>query len=143
MFELLNNLKDYNPTKLDKIKSKEETLNDAEKLYKNRSNVIKAFENGVFPFNYGFQKEKPDTSDKALPKWVKVSEKAKRDNLHARPQHSSPINFNESNKLIQGILNGNITHKEALNKMVDIYNNFKKIAELKSFNSNQIKIVNI
>ena len=51
-------------------------------------------------------------------------QKAKRDNLHARPQHSSPINFNESNKLIQDILNGNITHKEALNKMIDIYNNF-------------------
>ena len=31
MFELLNNLKEYNPKKLDKIKSREETLNDAEK----------------------------------------------------------------------------------------------------------------
>ena len=60
MFELLNNLKEYNPTKLDKIRSREETLNDAEKLYKNRSSIIKAFENGVFPFNYGFQKEKSD-----------------------------------------------------------------------------------
>ena len=29
MFVLLNNLKDYNPTNVDKIKSKEETLNDA------------------------------------------------------------------------------------------------------------------
>ena len=56
MLELLNDLKDYNPTRLDKIRSKEETLNDAEKLYKSRSNVIKAFENRVFPFNYGFQK---------------------------------------------------------------------------------------
>ena len=60
MFELLNNLKDYNPTKLDKIKSKEETLNDAEKLYKNRSNVINISV-------YRFPKEKPDTSEKALP----------------------------------------------------------------------------
>ena len=67
MFELLDYLKEYNPTKLDKIKSREETLNDAEKLYKNGSNVIKASENGAFPFNYGFQKEKPDVSDKALP----------------------------------------------------------------------------
>ena len=65
MFELLDYLKEYNPTKLDKIKSREETLNDAEKLYKNRSSVIKAFENGVFPV----------MSDKALPKWVKVSKK--------------------------------------------------------------------
>ena len=92
MCELLDDLKKYNPTKLDNIKSREETLNDAEKLYKNKSNVINAFENGVFRFNYGFQKEKPDISDKALPNWVKVSKKgfdtiknavqnAKRDNL--------------------------------------------------------------
>ena len=52
MFELLDYLKEYNPTKLDKIKSREETLNDAEKLYKNRSSVIKTFANGVFQFNY-------------------------------------------------------------------------------------------
>ena len=75
MFKLLDDLKEYNPTRLDKIKSREETLNDVEKLYKNRSNVIKAFENGVFPFSYGFQKEKPDMSDKALPCWIKVSKK--------------------------------------------------------------------
>ena len=57
MCELLNDLKEYNPTKLHKIKSREETLNDAEKLYKNRYNDIKAFENRVFPFNYGFFKK--------------------------------------------------------------------------------------
>ena len=57
MCELLNDLKEYNPTKLHKIKSREETLNDAEKLYKNRYNVIKAFENRVFPFNCGFLKK--------------------------------------------------------------------------------------
>ena len=107
-FESLDNLKEYNPTRLDKIKSREETLNDAEKLFNNRSNVIKASENKVFPLNYGFQKEKPDMSDKALPNWVKVSKKrfdtiknavqnAKRDNLQARPQHVSPINFEETN----------------------------------------------
>ena len=73
MFKLLDDLKEYNPTRLDKIKSREETLNDAEKLFNNRSNVIKASENKVFPLNYGFQKEKPDMSDKALPNWIKVS----------------------------------------------------------------------
>ena len=64
MFKLLDNLEDYNPTRLDKIKSREETLNGAEKLYNNRSNVIKTFENRVFPFHYGFQKETPDVSEK-------------------------------------------------------------------------------
>ena len=54
-FELLNNFKEYNPTRLDNVKSREKTLNDAEKLYKNRSNVSKAFQNGFFPFNYGLQ----------------------------------------------------------------------------------------
>ena len=75
LFTLPNGLKEYNPTKPDKIKSRKETLNDAEKVYKNKGNVIKAFENGLFPFNFGFQKEKPDMSDKALPNWVKVSKK--------------------------------------------------------------------
>ena len=115
MFELLNNLKEFNPTKLEKIKSREETLNDPEKVYKNRSNVIKAFESRVFPFNYEFQKEKPDMSEKTLPNWVKVSKQrfdtiknavqnAKRNNLQVRPQHASPINFDNSDKLIQDIV---------------------------------------
>ena len=52
---------------------------------------------------------------------------AKRDNLQARPQHASPINFDNSNKLIQNILNGNITHEEALNKMTGIDGNFRRI----------------
>ena len=38
MFTLLDDLKKYNPTRLDKTKSREETLNDEEKLYNNRSN---------------------------------------------------------------------------------------------------------
>ena len=59
-----------------------------------------------------------------------------------RPQHSSPINFDNSNKLIQDIIHANITHEEALNKMADIDNNFKKITELNSFNHNQIKVAN-
>ena len=45
-------------------------------MYNNRDNVIKAFENGVFPFKDGFQKKKgSDMSDKALPDCVKVGKK--------------------------------------------------------------------
>ena len=62
-----------------------------------------------------------------LPKWIKVSKKrfetiknvvqnARINNLQARSQHASPINFDNSNKLIQDIAHGNITHEEALNK---------------------------
>ena len=58
MFILLNDSKENNPTNTKKIKSEKETLINAEKLYNNRDNVIKAFENGVFPFKNGFQKKR-------------------------------------------------------------------------------------
>ena len=68
MLKLLNGLKDYNPTNPDKIKYKEKTLINGKKLYKNRNNVIKAFEEGVFSFKDGFQKKKKSNmSDKVLP----------------------------------------------------------------------------
>ena len=58
IFSLLNDLKEFNLKNLNKIKSKEEILINAEKLYNNRNNVIKTFEDGVFLFNGGFQKKK-------------------------------------------------------------------------------------
>ena len=58
MFSLLNDLKKYDPKSLDKIKSKKEALINGEKLYNNRNNVIKVFEDGVFSFNDGYQKKK-------------------------------------------------------------------------------------
>ena len=78
-------------------------------------------------------------SDKALSNWVKVSKKrfnvikneiqqAKRNNLQARPHHDSPINFDESYKIIQEIVHGNITHKKVLNKMAGIRKNIKRLA---------------
>ena len=66
-----------------------------------------------------------------------------RDNLQARPQRSSPINFDNSNKLIQDIVHGNITHKEALDKMGGIDDNFTNITEQESLNSKQVKVANI
>ena len=67
---------------------------------------------------------------------------ARRNNLQARRQLSSLINFDESNRLIQDIAHDTITHEEALNKMADINNNFTKVTELKSFNQTQIKVAN-
>ena len=76
MFSLLKDLKKYDPKNLDKIKSKKEPLINAEKLYNNRNNVIKVFEDGVFSFNDGFQKKnESDMSDNALPNWVKEDKK--------------------------------------------------------------------
>ena len=65
---------------------------------------------------------------------------AKKNNLQARPQRGSSINFDNLNKLIHNKVHGNISHEEALNKMTDIDNNFTKITELKSLNPNQIKL---
>ena len=74
----LSDLKEYDPTNTNKINSKKEALINSEKLYYNRYIVIKAFENGVFPFKDGFQKKKKRESDmahKALPEWVNVIKK--------------------------------------------------------------------
>ena len=43
MFTLLNKLRNYKPTNLDKRRERKETLNNAEMLYNSRNNVIKAF----------------------------------------------------------------------------------------------------
>ena len=56
-----------NQKNLKKLKSKEEALTIAEKLYNNREKVIKAFENKAFPFSNGFQKKESGMSDKSLP----------------------------------------------------------------------------
>ena len=57
MFEQLENLEKDDPKNLDKRDSRGETLINAKKLYNKRNNVIKAFENGFFPFKDGFQKK--------------------------------------------------------------------------------------
>ena len=92
-----------------------------------------------FRLKMDFQKKKSNMSDKTLSNRVKLSKKifnaikneiqqAKRNNLQARPQHGSPINFDESYKLIQEIVHGNITHEEASNKMAGIRKNIKRLA---------------
>ena len=81
-------------------------------MYNNRDKVIKAFENGFFRFSNGFQKKETGMSDKSLSNWVKVDKKsfdgiknqiqnAKKNNLQARPEHGSPVYFDESYKLIE------------------------------------------
>ena len=65
---LLNKLKNYNPTSLEKIKAKEETLSTAEKLLNNKQEVINAFKIGTFPYIDGSQtkKESEEESDEKL-----------------------------------------------------------------------------
>ena len=70
MLKQLKVLEKYYPKNPDKINSRKETLINAEQLYSNRGDVIKAFENGVFPFRDGFQKKESGISDKALSDWV-------------------------------------------------------------------------
>ena len=71
MVSLLNELRNHKPTNPDKIAAKKIILINAKKLYNNRNNAIKAFENRVFPFKDGFQKKESIMSNKVLPDWVK------------------------------------------------------------------------
>ena len=96
--------------------------------------------------------EQPD--ELKLPKWVKVSKKrfdmiknkvqnAKNNNLQARPNRSSLINFSESNNLLQGIEYSRISHEEALKRIKNIRSDIKKIVDKNSLNSNQVKVLNV
>ena len=76
---LLNKIRKYNPTKLENINAKEETLSAAEKLLNNRQEVIDAFKTGIFPYIDGFQiKEEPEKeleeSKNDLKKFIKYIE---------------------------------------------------------------------
>ena len=64
---LLNKLRTYNPTKLKKVKAKEETISAAEKLLNVRQEVIDVFKAGVFPYVDGFQ-IKEESEEKKLEK---------------------------------------------------------------------------
>ena len=50
MFKQLKDLEGWNPTNLEKINSRKQTLTNAEEFQNSRENLIKAFENGFFPF---------------------------------------------------------------------------------------------
>ena len=152
MFRLPNHLKKYQPKNLKKTKSKEEALTNAE-IYNNRDNVIKAFENRVFPFSDGFQKKESVMSDKSLSDWVKVGKKrfdriknqiqnAKNNNLEAKPERGSPIYFDKSYKVIQDIEHSKITHEETLKIIIGIRNDIKRINDLDKINPNQVKVLN-
>ena len=85
MLVMLNYLKNYNPKNLKNIKSREGTLINARIFYDARNKVINAFEDGVFPFEDGFWKEKlSDKTDETkldlkelkldkIPEWIQGS----------------------------------------------------------------------
>ena len=60
MLAKLDDFKRYSPKKTEIIEEKKEILTDVERLYDYRNMVIEAFEDGVFLFKDGFQKEEPD-----------------------------------------------------------------------------------
>ena len=51
MKEEMTKLKNYNPTKEQRVNSKDNVLNNAKKLVNIRSSIIKAFEDGIFPLS--------------------------------------------------------------------------------------------
>ena len=87
------------------------------------------------------------SDDLKLPEWVKVSKKrfdkirnkvqnAKNNSLQARPNRSSLINFNESNKLLQYIEDSRITYEQALKRINNIRCHITKIIKKESLNLN-------
>ena len=116
-------------------------------------------------YQYKSEGEKQQTSKKAdkkseqpdelrLPEWIKVdkqrldvikkkAQNAKKSNLQVRPKGSKVININESNKLLFGIENGQITYEEALKRIKNICNDINKIINMQSLNLNQINLLNI
>ena len=71
----------------------------------------------------------------------KIIQNAKDNNLQARSQRGSPIDFVQPNKLIQDIVNG-ITHEEALKKLNSINDDINRIIKQKSLVPNQIMVLN-
>ena len=145
---------------MDKIKQQKIKLNEDERNSTNNKNKndelnkMLSVINRIYQFfEYKFLLgEQPD--ELKLPKWVKVSKKrfdmiknkvqnAKNNNLQARPNRSSLINFSESNNLLQGIEYSRISHEEALKRIKNIRSDIKKIVDKNSLNSNQVKVLNV
>ena len=144
-----------NEIKQQKIKLNEDERNSTNNKNKiDRLNMILSVIDRIYQFfEYKFLPgEQPD--ELKLPKWVKVSKKrfdmiknkvqnAKNNNLQARPNRSSLINFSESNNLLQGIEYSRISHEEALKRIKNIRSDIKKIVDKNSLNSNQVKVLNV
>ena len=145
---------------MDEIKQQKIKLNEDERNSTNNKNKNDELNNILSVINRIYQffeykfllGEQPD--ELKLPKWVKVSKKrfdmiknkvqnAKNNNLQARPNRSSLINFSESNNLLQGIEYSRISHEEALKRIKNIRSDIKKIVDKNSLNSNQFKVLNV
>ena len=73
MFAKLDGFEECNPRKPGTVEEKKEVLINAYKFYNTRNELIKAFEDGVFPLKDGFQEKELDVLE--LPDWVRVNEK--------------------------------------------------------------------
>ena len=70
---MLDGFEECNPSKPGTVEEKKEVLINAYKFYNTRNELIKAFEDGVFPLKDGFQEKELDVLE--LPDWVRVNEK--------------------------------------------------------------------
>ena len=71
MLKQLKDLEEYVRRNLDWMNSRKKTLINVEELYRNRSSVIKAFEDGVSPFKDEVQKKEPNSLK--LPHYLEMS----------------------------------------------------------------------
>ena len=82
-------------------------------------------------------------SKKRFPMIKNKVQNAKNNNLHAWPNQSSLINFNESNKLLQDVEHSKITDEEALKRIKNICGDIRKIINIGSLTSNQVRVAYI
>ena len=130
---LLNKLRKYNPTKLKKIKAKEETIIAAEKLLNNRQEVNDAFKTGIFPYEDGFQikeesEEESEDDFKKFTKYIKNESKGLNYDLFKNyfnfegpgaltKQLYETKSKNKNNKLVKEIKNRWSNLKDEVKKM--------------------------
>ena len=130
---LLNKLRKYNPTKLKKIKAKEETIIAAEKLLNKRQEVNDAFKTGIFPYEDGFQikeesEEESEDDFKKFTKYIKNESKGLNYDLFKNyfnfegpgaltKQLYETKSKNKNNKLVKEIKNRWSNLKDEVKKM--------------------------
>ena len=130
---LLNKLRNYNPTKLKKIKAKEETIIAAEKLLNKRQEVNDAFKTGIFPYEDGFQikeesEEESEDDFKKFTKYIKNESKGLNYDLFKNyfnfegpgaltKQLYETKSKNKNNKLVKEIKNRWSNLKDEVKKM--------------------------
>ena len=137
---LLKKLRKYNPTKLKKIKAKEETLSAAEKLLNNRQEVIDVFRAGIFPHIDGFQiKEEPEESQDDFKTFIKyIENESKRINYDLFKHYFNFVVLSALAKYLHETKNKN-KNNELVDEIKNTWSNLKYEIEKMSQDEKEIE----